>query len=260
MPRCACGCGAEVEKRFARGHWMRVPANAAKMQAARGPHPRGAAHPHSKFDRNQKIALLDARGWTHASIARRFGISRQRVEQIVRPRRHAARSAVGVALASGKLVRPDICEACGGGGPIESHHHDYDRPLDILWLCRSCHTDQHRGEGRPRLPRRRIEVTCPECGTTRRRRPSSRHRQYCSQACARAAVADSQRIDSRALLDDLRRLAEKFGRTPTSPEIIEHGRYSHVTYYRHFGSLPNAHRLAGLEVYETGGAGHRRTA
>src|SRR5580704_3739196 len=48
---------------------------------------------------------------------------------------------VKLALQRGVLVRPDACSRCGGSGNgrIEAHHEDYDKPLDVIWLCKSCH-------------------------------------------------------------------------------------------------------------------------
>lgn len=34
------------------------------------------------------------------------------------------------------------CEGCGSAD-AEMHHEDYFRPLDIKWLCRSCHMQTH---------------------------------------------------------------------------------------------------------------------
>lgn len=45
----------------------------------------------------------------------------------------------------GELLVPLSCSICGdttGGGPI-AHHPSYDKPLDIQWLCRSCHQKIH---------------------------------------------------------------------------------------------------------------------
>ena len=40
----------------------------------------------------------------------------------------------------GNLTRPDSCEECGATGcKIEAAHYNYDRPLHVRWLCRSCH-------------------------------------------------------------------------------------------------------------------------
>lgn len=34
------------------------------------------------------------------------------------------------------------CQRCGDPD-IEMHHRDYDQPLQIDWLCRSCHLQEH---------------------------------------------------------------------------------------------------------------------
>lgn len=48
------------------------------------------------------------------------------------------------ALNSGKLVRPANCSICGSTRQIQGHHLDYQRPLDVLWLCVDCHKAVHR--------------------------------------------------------------------------------------------------------------------
>ena len=55
-----------------------------------------------------------------------------------------ARRAVAVALYNGDLIRPDKCESCWSPDNIEAHHADYDQPLMVEWLCRSCHVRLHK--------------------------------------------------------------------------------------------------------------------
>ena len=50
-----------------------------------------------------------------------------------------ARYAVRAAIKRGELVRPTSCEECGRESFIEAAHGDYSRPLDVRWLCRTCH-------------------------------------------------------------------------------------------------------------------------
>ena len=54
---------------------------------------------------------------------------------------------VSQALKNGELIKPLKCEFCGGGSLIEAHHHPkhYDTPLNVIWLCRSCHRGYHKG-------------------------------------------------------------------------------------------------------------------
>lgn len=56
-------------------------------------------------------------------------------------KRANARSYANVYLQRGKLKRGP-CADCGGPGD-HMHHDDYDRPLDVTWLCRPCHGRRH---------------------------------------------------------------------------------------------------------------------
>lgn len=67
------------------------------------------------------------------------------------PVKESARRAVRNAIVSGRLVPPDACPKCGanakrrdGVRAIQAHHaNGYERPLDIVWLCASCHRHEH---------------------------------------------------------------------------------------------------------------------
>lgn len=57
-----------------------------------------------------------------------------------------ARGLVAKAIKDGVLVRPETCSRCGSKaknswatGNIEAHHEDYSKPLDVIWLCKTCH-------------------------------------------------------------------------------------------------------------------------
>jgi hypothetical protein len=43
------------------------------------------------------------------------------------------------AIKDGFIIRPSGCEYCGKPTYTEAHHINYERPLDILWLCKECH-------------------------------------------------------------------------------------------------------------------------
>lgn len=56
-------------------------------------------------------------------------------------RRAAAHSAVARAVRKGELV-PQPCVDCGSLSVV-AHHEDYDKPLDVVWLCQACHKQHH---------------------------------------------------------------------------------------------------------------------
>jgi len=60
-----------------------------------------------------------------------------------RDKRAKARVKVSKAILSGKLKR-GICEVCGESNGVEGHHIDYDKPLDVQWLCFKHHREAHK--------------------------------------------------------------------------------------------------------------------
>lgn len=61
------------------------------------------------------------------------------------PTRRKAVNAVNNAVRNGVLVKPNNCQSCGiEAKRIEGHHCDYNKPLDVMWLCDSCHKEWHR--------------------------------------------------------------------------------------------------------------------
>jgi hypothetical protein len=58
------------------------------------------------------------------------------------PRRQRAHNAVTRAIKKGLLVRVPCCR-CGVERSL-AHHEDYDKPLDVIWLCQPCHKQRHK--------------------------------------------------------------------------------------------------------------------
>lgn len=55
-----------------------------------------------------------------------------------------------------KIIRQRYCEICGSDRHVIGHHHDYRLPLDVQWLCKTCHALYHQIHGNSRsygLPR-----------------------------------------------------------------------------------------------------------
>lgn len=62
-----------------------------------------------------------------------------------------AQNKVERAVKSGRLLRPHKCSKCkqtktfkDGRSGIQAHHCDYNKPLEVLWLCQKCHHTWHK--------------------------------------------------------------------------------------------------------------------
>jgi predicted DNA-binding protein YlxM (UPF0122 family) len=62
-----------------------------------------------------------------------------------------AQHKIEIAINSGTLVNPRKCQECGsdktfrdGRSGIQAHHCDYNKPLDVMWLCQPCHHQWHK--------------------------------------------------------------------------------------------------------------------
>jgi hypothetical protein len=54
-------------------------------------------------------------------------------------RARAARRAAAIGEKLGLIRRPETCESCGCGGPLERHHDRHDEPLAVRFVCHVCH-------------------------------------------------------------------------------------------------------------------------
>lgn len=39
-------------------------------------------------------------------------------------------------------IKNEPCIICGNGN-TQAHHENYSKPLEIVWLCKRCHTQRH---------------------------------------------------------------------------------------------------------------------
>lgn len=58
------------------------------------------------------------------------------------PKKAKARDLVNKALKNGSLSKKP-CRVCLSS-KSEAHHPDYDKPLEVIWLCRKHHRDEHK--------------------------------------------------------------------------------------------------------------------
>jgi hypothetical protein len=61
------------------------------------------------------------------------------------PEKKKAHNKLNNAVRDGKIKKPERCQGCDTKPKrLEGHHKDYTKPLDVMWLCRSCHAKEHR--------------------------------------------------------------------------------------------------------------------
>src|SRR3990167_8809842 len=65
-------------------------------------------------------------------------------QRINSPHKVKARLLVSYAVEIGLLIKPKICSNCLKECKPEGHHADYSKPLEVVWLCKECHTKEHR--------------------------------------------------------------------------------------------------------------------
>lgn len=70
---------------------------------------------------------------------------KRKPKSVTTPEKTRARSVISNALRDGKIMKPVRCTKCGSGDKIQAHHTDYSKPLEVKWVCSTCHGLEHRG-------------------------------------------------------------------------------------------------------------------
>lgn len=95
-----------------------------------------------RWRRNNPEKVKEAsRSWRERNRGKARAHSQHQRER--HPEKFAARQALNKAVQRGEIQRPDCCESCGGERRIQGHHADYDKPLEVEWLCENCHREGH---------------------------------------------------------------------------------------------------------------------
>lgn len=92
-----------------------------------------------------RLRLESKRKWDLENPERKAEVTKKYREN--NPKKYKAHSMVGSAIKSGKLT-PQPCSVCSAE-KAHGHHPDYDKPLDVIWLCAEHHSEWHllNGEG-----------------------------------------------------------------------------------------------------------------
>ena len=51
------------------------------------------------------------------------------------------------AIKHGVIKKEDKCSKCRSDRHVQAHHSDYNKPLEITWLCKPCHWEEDRKLG-----------------------------------------------------------------------------------------------------------------
>lgn len=121
----------------------------------------------------QECVKMYSSGMSLAPIATYFNVSRQAMWDLLRRRTKIrpqkrngaenhfsrggkasdghAQNVLEYAIRKGIVERKTSCENCGATGKmkdgrtkIQAHHTDYNKPLEVTWLCQKCHHEWHK--------------------------------------------------------------------------------------------------------------------
>ena len=90
--------------------------------------------------------------WRRASL--KYSKTKKGMESVAKSSRnsyiknhakHIARATLRVNIKRGKVSKSNVCEVNDSNcsGQLQGHHDNYDRPIDVRWLCIRHHTDVH---------------------------------------------------------------------------------------------------------------------
>lgn len=138
-------------------------------------------------DFDEAVRMYDS-GLSIQDVAEFYGVSRQSMWQVLQLRgckfrsnlkfgkenhfhrdtkaSDYAQNVLEKAIEKKIVLRKTHCEKCGdhgemkdGRSKIQAHHPDYNKPLDVMWLCQECHHEWHKTN--KAVPRKEVhgEVT-----------------------------------------------------------------------------------------------------
>jgi ribosomal protein S27AE len=96
------------------------------------------------YSENREYYMEYERERAQRKERKKAAIRYQRKRRKKYPEKYIAYCAVNNAVRDGRLKK-EKCEKCGDVD-TQAHHDDYSKPLDVRWLCRKCHLDEHGKE------------------------------------------------------------------------------------------------------------------
>jgi hypothetical protein len=114
-----------------------------------------AKYREKNIERIREYDKSRANSWKRKEL--REAITKKRRKEVIGYQ--AAHSKIARAIKRGLLERPSTCEFCGKIGRVEAHHEDYNKPLEVIWLCPICHRNYHLGKGKNSMGIKRFVKT-----------------------------------------------------------------------------------------------------
>jgi len=105
---------------------------------------RDCVRDYNKVYRHKNKTLVKARIIKYRANNRDKVVDYKKKYRASNPEKEKALKAVYRATKKGVITRPDKCEMCNKLTKyIDAHHGDYNKPLDVVWLCKKCHKEVH---------------------------------------------------------------------------------------------------------------------
>lgn len=94
------------------------------------------------YARHRERRVEAARSYSRSEKGREMQRARSARRRVTEKEKVGARTKLNNALRYGRVVRGP-CRDCGSS-ETHGHHHDYSKPLDVIWLCQEHHIAEHR--------------------------------------------------------------------------------------------------------------------
>lgn len=145
--KACANCGADFPTSQARRKFCsdecqreRERKNGVERRAAQPEHYRAKGR--AAYARNREVRREAVRLYGRSDRGRELQRKRAAVRRATECEKIAARTMLNNALRRGNISR-GACRDCGSPN-THGHHHDYSKPLDVIWLCPEHHVAEHR--------------------------------------------------------------------------------------------------------------------
>ena len=104
-----------------------------------------AARSWAKYRASEKYRQAAKRGqkkYQQTFNGRKVAVAAVTRHRQLHPEQNKAQCRLHYAVRTGKITRQP-CVVCGSMVNLHAHHHDYSKPLEVMWLCQEHHFNQH---------------------------------------------------------------------------------------------------------------------